>query len=699
MKINLLLVIFALLGNLVHAQEVLVQGNIASVESGFQPASTTAAFYKFKDSLNKEHIAAMPVNHLGQFRRTFPANTDVQLYIYYNEFVPIDTILNTGDGPTLSIRFMLISKMMQFSAATAQADIEVEKVRIIFHDAQMARLFQKAGFKDKYGFIFSYVPRPDSWEELRDISEYNAVMETHLDNLNQVGWRDQLYAEMDSLIEIRESFAGMDEEPREDDAAVFLEVPVKSTQTQPVESDVADVFAIPEGVSVASEPVQGSDSLDTPQVVYIAMAPKEPIKGFDLEENSEPEVRLPETSQTPAITTESTPEIFIPLPKPVEAVELPIASAEMEEVDANLPSEALDESTTKSISGPSVSEPEVIPTPPIAAVASDEVIEIVLPDEEEALLDLPTEEPETILATPTEKNTIAEDEYISKLEAQLEEADLAVQTEVPATKTTTHTSDEAEEASLDNIVKQTQEDPKLIPGIHIAALPMTPPPPREEDQTVSTKPAYEGGSIVEYFGALQTDALAEAVAESERIYGTKEQSSLPKSWSFPNNPVLSPVMEGRLAESQEMFENYYVPRLKWQTEAPVAFMLRRIDKDPNYRSVEIIKYWSALHYEALIPELILRITYTEVVGLKNYQDIIIWDRVDNGDMVLTGPGADIGDDLFAVAGRANYLLKNLTGEDFGDLGMTTSAEERLLIRDQWVNWLLSLENGHSFVSP
>jgi len=79
-------------------------------------------------------------------------------------------------------------------------------------------------------------------------------------------------------------------------------------------------------------------------------------------------------------------------------------------------------------------------------------------------------------------------------------------------------------------------------------------------------------------------------------------------------------MESRLSENREMFENYYIPRLKWQTDAPVAFMLRRIDKDPNSRSVEIIKYWSSLHYEALIPELILRITYTEIVGLKDYRN-------------------------------------------------------------------------------
>ncbi|MEL7340385.1 MAG: hypothetical protein AAGM67_07870, partial [Bacteroidota bacterium] len=102
-------------------------------------------------------------------------------------------------------------------------------------------------------------------------------------------------------------------------------------------------------------------------------------------------------------------------------------------------------------------------------------------------------------------------------------------------------------------------------------------------------------------------------------------------------------------------------------------------------------------YEALIPELIFRLTYTEVVGLKNYRDIIIWDRVDSGDMTLDGPGAEVKDDLFAVAGRANYLLKNLTGEDFGDIGMATSREERLAIRDRWVSWLFSLSNGQSML--
>lgn len=672
MKIKLLLMIFALIGNLVYAQEVLLQGNIASVEPGFQPASTTAAFYKFRDSLDKEHIAAIPVNHLGQFRKTLPANIDVQVYIYYNEFIPIDTIINTGDGPVLSIRLMLVSKMMQFSAATAQEDIEGQKVRIIFHDAQMARLFQKAGFQDKYGFIFSYVPRPDSWEELRDISEYNAIMESYLDKLNSTGWRDKLYAEMDSLIDIRESFAGLDTESDADDATVFIDVTEKPVATQPVDSEVADVYAIPKELMINSEPLQKTDSLDLAKAIYLPLEPKEPIKGLAFDEvTDEPSVRLPKSSQSPNITTESNPEIFIP--QPIITNTVPVAMEETIPPVIEIEEMMVAKSPGQTNSGPSSSfeqEPNL---------ETEVVAETILED------------------TSITEAVVAETQ--TEIETEVELPTPPIVAESNASTPTVNTEDkEASLTSLDEIVRKTNEDPNLIPGIHIEALPMTPPPPREEAPT-QAKPDYSGGSIVVYFDGLQSDALTDAVEESERLYGTDSQTNLPKSWCFPRKPILNPVMEGRLRESTIMFENYYVPRLKWQTDAPVAFMLERIDKDPNYGSVEIIKYWSALHYESLIPELIFRITYTEMVGLKNYRDIIIWDRVDSGDMVLTGPGAEIIDDLFSVAGRANYLLKNLTGEDFGDVGMSSSVEERLVIRDHWVNWLLSLENGQSFVAP
>lgn len=716
------------------AQEVLVQGNITSLETDFSPASTTAAFYKYKDTLGREYISSMPVNHLGQFRHTFPAQTKIQLYIYYNEYVPIDTVLNTGDGPVVSLRFMLVSKMLGFSAAKAQEDIENQKVRIIFHDAHMARLFRKAGFQDKYGFHFSYVPRPDSWEALRDISEYNAVMETYLDNLNPRGWRDRLYAEMDSLIEIRESFAGLDDDAEaEQDEEVFIPVPEQPVASKPVESDVADVHAIPEEVSVASANLQENDSLSLPKPVYLPMESKEPLPviAFD-EATDDPEVRLAESSIDPAVTTSPKPEIFIPAPE-IEA-EAPIASAEVIEEETDL----MTSKSPATQSGPSADlDPEPSEEEEVIAAAPEEIFEeseeessladlfeisepkaqasaSVSPEEEtleEELMEEPMTEiefpeeleasspaEEIVAATPAEE--LSNSTPMEEVEERSAEPTPIVISESPVVEEQTAASQNDQiETELEPITQRdlaAEEAAGLVPGIHTAPLPMTPPPAREDAPQRNT-PVYTGGSITDYFDEAQSETFAKAVAQSEALYGTFHQNEMPRTWQFPRDALIPASMQTQLAESQEMFENYYLPRLKWQTEAPVAFMLRRIDQDPNYRSLDIIKYWSSIHYEALIPELIFRLTYTEVVGLKNYRDIIIWDRVDSGDMTLDGPGAEVKDDLFAVAGRANYLLKNLTGEDFGDIGMATSHEERLEIRDRWVSWLFSLSSGHSML--
>lgn len=308
---------------------------------------------------------------------------------------------------------------------------------------------------------------------------------------------------------------------------------------------------------------------------------------------------------------------------------------------------------------------------------------------EEIVASVPVEEPKESIQIEEREEPLVEQATMSISESPEVEA---AEVQITASQ---NAQPEAQEAITQRDLAA-EKAAGLIPGIHTEALPMTPPPARE-DAPQPKVPVYTGGSITDYFDEAQGETFAKAVAQSEALYGSFHQNKMPRSWQFPRDAAMPAKMQAQLAESQEMFENYYLPRLKWQTEAPVAFMLRRIDKDPNYRSLDIIKYWSSTHYEALIPELIFRLTYTEIVGLKNYSDIIIWERVDNGDMTLDGPGAEVKDDLFAVAGRANYLLKNLTGEDFGDISMSTSREERLEIRDRWVSWLFSLSNGHSML--
>lgn len=74
-------------------------------------------------------------------------------------------------------------------------------------------------------------------------------------------------------------------------------------------------------------------------------------------------------------------------------------------------------------------------------------------------------------------------------------------------------------------------------------------------------------------------------------------------------------------------------------------------------------------------------------GLTGTSRLIIWERVTSGDIVFEGRGLQVDDDLFTVAGRANWMLRTLTGNDFGHVGIGTSAGERGDIRGRWERWL------------
>ena len=122
-----------------------------------------------------------------------------------------------------------------------------------------------------------------------------------------------------------------------------------------------------------------------------------------------------------------------------------------------------------------------------------------------------------------------------------------------------------------------------------------------------------------------------------------------------------------------------------------SFILNKIDVDDNYRYIFAAKYWIAYHYKEMIPPLIRRITNKKEVGLKNTNDLIIWKRIDVGDLKYYGEGGIVSDDLFTVAGRANHLLKEITGQEgFGTVSMYSSRHDLVELQKKWVDWLLKL---------
>jgi len=120
-------------------------------------------------------------------------------------------------------------------------------------------------------------------------------------------------------------------------------------------------------------------------------------------------------------------------------------------------------------------------------------------------------------------------------------------------------------------------------------------------------------------------------------------------------------------------------------------MLDKIDNDSNYRYIFLAEYWIAFHYKDIIPDLIKRLANKKEVGLANSADLIIWERVQAKQMQFYGHGGISNDDLFTIAGRANRLLAEITGEDFGHVSMYSTQEQLATLQQAWIKWLKKLK--------
>ena len=121
------------------------------------------------------------------------------------------------------------------------------------------------------------------------------------------------------------------------------------------------------------------------------------------------------------------------------------------------------------------------------------------------------------------------------------------------------------------------------------------------------------------------------------------------------------------------------------------FMLNQIDNGKEYHYVFLAEYWIAFNYHEMIPKLIERITDNREIGLINTADLIIWERIQSGDLKFYGHGGSSNDDLFKISGRANHILKRITGKKFGNAMMKSKQSELIKIQNKWIKWLTKLK--------
>lgn len=86
-----------------------------------------------------------------------------------------------------------------------------------------------------------------------------------------------------------------------------------------------------------------------------------------------------------------------------------------------------------------------------------------------------------------------------------------------------------------------------------------------------------------------------------------------------------------------------------------------------------------------------QITNETETKLKGTSRLIIWDRISSGDIVFEGKGLIIDNDIYKVSGRANQLLQNLTGKNFGFVNIHTTKTELKSLQKKWLDYLSGKE--------
>lgn len=164
----------------------------------------------------------------------------------------------------------------------------------------------------------------------------------------------------------------------------------------------------------------------------------------------------------------------------------------------------------------------------------------------------------------------------------------------------------------------------------------------------------------------------------------------PVNLKFPGNAKLPHKFQKSIKEQTKEYDRLFYRDSATTKHYSVPFILDKIDNDSNYHYIFIAEYWIAFHYKDIIPDLIKRLTNKKEVGLANSADLIIWERVQAKQMQFYGHGGISNDDLFTIAGRANRLLTEITGESFGHVSMYSTREQLATLQKKWIKWLKSL---------
>lgn len=119
----------------------------------------------------------------------------------------------------------------------------------------------------------------------------------------------------------------------------------------------------------------------------------------------------------------------------------------------------------------------------------------------------------------------------------------------------------------------------------------------------------------------------------------------------------------------------------------LAMVKQKIAKSKDFQDLFRIRFWCGEYPSKIIPWLIEKTNDSSFVGLENSADLIIWERIESKELQFYGHGWVVDDDLFTVAGRVSWLLRDVAGEQFGSVKPKSTKDELTTLKKKWSDWL------------
>ncbi len=161
---------------------------------------------------------------------------------------------------------------------------------------------------------------------------------------------------------------------------------------------------------------------------------------------------------------------------------------------------------------------------------------------------------------------------------------------------------------------------------------------------------------------------------SPRNYDLPVSFDKPAAWIEADKDRLDPTRIGYFGKAP--------------TDMRLSDFLEVLRTEKDFGKLINAKAWAVENYRLAFPYLLQSLIDTSFVGLSNSADLIIPGR--EKELTFYGHGGVLYDDLFTVAGRAAFILNDMTGEEIAVVQPHTTLDTLQSYQRQWILWLRRL---------